>query len=315
MSGVSRFDCFPSDFLNGTIGMTADQIAVYTIVLMLQYDRGETVVYEGRERELAMRAGLSRNRLAAAISSLVDLGKIELENGRLNNRRTAQELEKIRERISKNRENSAKGGESTREKFYSKHNKNNESIEPGGQPIGQPPLGSIPRPPSPVHKDDDKSSSIGREFDDDFWPTWGKLTGNRVSKKPARTAFIACRRKHSLETILAGIENYARTKPPTRDWLHPSTFLNQERFDDAPAPAPQARAGPSAGGGGVAHMVIETYREIKADERERSEARNRETPCVLSFDPRMDSGANAGDDGGFSRPDVGLLVGSAVRRM
>lgn len=40
MSGVPRFDCYPSDFLNGIIGLNADEIAIYTVVMMLQYDRG-----------------------------------------------------------------------------------------------------------------------------------------------------------------------------------------------------------------------------------------------------------------------------------
>ena len=63
MTGVSRFDCFPSDFLNGMIGMTADQIAVYWVVILLQYDRGEAVLYVGREREISIRAGMSHGEI------------------------------------------------------------------------------------------------------------------------------------------------------------------------------------------------------------------------------------------------------------
>ena len=35
---------------------------------------------------------------------------------------------------------------------------------------------------------------------------------------------------------MAGLQNYIRDKPPDRQWLNPSNFLNQKRFLDAPAP-------------------------------------------------------------------------------
>ena len=127
MSGVARFDCYPSDFLNGVIGLTGDEIAAYTIVLMLQYDRGEPVVYEGRERELSVRSGLPRGRLASAIQRLVELGKLTLAQGALSNDRTTKELGKISERIQKNSENSQIGGEATRKKWERFRNENNEN--------------------------------------------------------------------------------------------------------------------------------------------------------------------------------------------
>ena len=148
MSGVSRFDCFPSDFLNGVIGLTADQIATYTVLLMLQYDSGEPVAYEGQERVLQVRCGLPRKRLDIAVSELVKLGKLSLIDGRLSNRRADKEIIKISEKIRKNSENSEKGGFATQKKWGKKHNKVNDSDRPTGQPTGQPKQGPIP--PSPV---------------------------------------------------------------------------------------------------------------------------------------------------------------------
>lgn len=114
MSMVSRFDCYPSDFLNGIVGLTADQISTYTVVIMLQYDREEPVKLTGREREIATRAGLSQGRLRKAVSELVQMGKVEIADGYVTNSRTVRELEKISQIFAKNRENSAKGGEATR---------------------------------------------------------------------------------------------------------------------------------------------------------------------------------------------------------
>ena len=77
MSGSSRFDCYPSDFLNGIVGMSGDEIAAYTVIIMLQYDRDSPVLYRGRERELSVRSGLPKARLLKAIEKLVNMGKLE----------------------------------------------------------------------------------------------------------------------------------------------------------------------------------------------------------------------------------------------
>ena len=145
MSGVSRFDCYPSDFLNGIIGLSADEIAAYTVILMLQYDRGVGIQYVGREREISVRSGMSRARLDKAIAGLVASGKLQQQENVISNDRAVREIEKIHEKISKNRENSEKGGISTQRKFIEKHKEN--SINGKGRsakPIGQPKQGPIP---------------------------------------------------------------------------------------------------------------------------------------------------------------------------
>jgi hypothetical protein len=43
---------------------------------------------------------------------------------------------------------------------------------------------------------------------------------------------------------MVGLRNYIRDKPPDRSWLNPATFLNQQRFLDAPAPV-TPRKGPA----------------------------------------------------------------------
>ena len=119
---------------------------------MLQYDRGEPVVYVGRERELSVRSGLPKGRLAAAVAELIRVGKLTLENGALSNGRATKELEKIFERIRKNAENSFNGGEATKKKWEQIRNDNNGDAGPTGQPTGQPKQGpsfsAIRHPPS-----------------------------------------------------------------------------------------------------------------------------------------------------------------------
>jgi hypothetical protein len=158
VTGVSRFDCYPSDFLNGIVGLKADHIATYTVVMMRQYDLGEPVPYHGRELELSIRAGLPRGRLAKAIDHLLSIGKLrKTDDGRLFNGRTAEELEKICERISKNAENSQKGGEANKKRWDQIRNENNDHSEPTGYPTGNPKQSPISPPsslpPSPIDTD------------------------------------------------------------------------------------------------------------------------------------------------------------------
>lgn len=150
--GVARFDCYPSDFLNGMVGLTADQIALYAVIIFLQYDRGEPILIEGREREIAIRAGMTRARLAKAADDLVALGKLHRDGGHVFNARTAKELEKIRERIAEKRAIGSKGGISTREKYAEKFNKNSDDhvADAGAAARANAPAYSPPPPPLPL---------------------------------------------------------------------------------------------------------------------------------------------------------------------
>lgn len=71
-----------------------------------------------------------------------------------------------------------------------------------------------------------------------FWQVWP----HKVGKPAAESAFA----RHFLEidAILEGLQRYIRDKPPDRPWLNPSTFLNQRRWEDAPATVSPVYRGP-----------------------------------------------------------------------
>jgi hypothetical protein len=83
----------------------------------------------------------------------------------------------------------------------------------------------------------DVSVSPEAEFAETFWPAYP----NKTAKPKALQSFVTKRRQFPLQTIMDGLERYIRCKPPDRQWLNPTTFLNQERFNDQPA-----RAGPQS---------------------------------------------------------------------
>jgi hypothetical protein len=71
-----------------------------------------------------------------------------------------------------------------------------------------------------------------RDYREQFWTEWPE----KRAKKPA---IVALERAHAADSaafidIIEGIRRYIRTKPPDRDWMLPTTFLNQERWNDEP---------------------------------------------------------------------------------
>lgn len=103
------------------------------------------------------------------------------------------------------------------------------------------PEGSSPTPPSPkplpsVPPSPPKGGSSPAGFAD-FWTIYP----NKVGKRDAEKAFAKARQRADLETILAGLRRYA-AKTDDRPWCNPATWLNQDRWDDAPAAAPPRQA-------------------------------------------------------------------------
>ncbi len=79
-------------------------------------------------------------------------------------------------------------------------------------------------PPSPP-----KGGSSPAEFAE-FW----SIYPNKVGKRDAEKSFSKARKRADLETILSGLRLYA-AKTDDRPWCNPATWLNQDRWADAPA--------------------------------------------------------------------------------
>ena len=86
-----------------------------------------------------------------------------------------------------------------------------------------------PTPPkektTPIHSVPER----GREFDE-FWA----IFPNKVGKRDAEKSFTAARSRASFEAIMSGLRRYA-AKTDDRPWCNPTTFLNQDRWNDQPA--------------------------------------------------------------------------------
>lgn len=70
-----------------------------------------------------------------------------------------------------------------------------------------------------------------REFE-----VWWRIWPHKVCKPAAVAAYKRAAAKVPLDVLCEGVERYIAQKPADRPWCNPSTWLNQERWDDRPAP-------------------------------------------------------------------------------
>jgi hypothetical protein len=124
------------------------------------------------------------------------------------------------------------------------------------------------------------------EFETVFWPNWKHKEG----KKTAHKAFLAARKRASLDVIMSGVKRYTdmMAMNPTRPWLHASTFLNNDRWEDEYT-TPLAMFDPRKDGLAMLAAAIR--------EKENEQAKIADTN-VLSF-PKLQAerSADQGDDG------------------
>jgi hypothetical protein len=100
---------------------------------------------------------------------------------------------------------------------------------------------------------------------EDFWLQYP----NKVGKAAALKAFIKARSEADQSTIMAGLARYA-TKPDDRPWCNPATWLNQQRWLDAPASqAPPKRQN-------YTDATNEIIQEIREHERAKSQGTERD---------------------------------------
>jgi hypothetical protein len=91
MSKLRWFRCFPVNFLEGTRGMRPLLFKTYTRLLMALYDEGGSLDARNTRR-LAWLLEIRIQDVARLLNELAALGKIEIRNGHIHNRRTDDEI-------------------------------------------------------------------------------------------------------------------------------------------------------------------------------------------------------------------------------
>jgi hypothetical protein len=142
-----------------------------------------------------------------------------------------REKDRIRKREQRERENANKNNDSVHDVTRTRADIADPS--PEGFLSPEPPI--LPNP-QPVPPSPPKGGSSPTDFAE-FWA----LFPNKVGKRDAEKAFVKASNRADLQAILAGLRLYA-AKTDDRPWCNPATWLNQDRWEDAPAAQPQRQS-------------------------------------------------------------------------
>lgn len=113
MSARPWYRRFPDNFIGGTASLTLEEKGAYSLVLDLMYVRGGPIPDE--PRYIAGVCNCSVRKWKAIRQRLIDLGKIEVVDGCLVNRRAEKEIENAAKTAEQLAENGSKGGNKSAE--------------------------------------------------------------------------------------------------------------------------------------------------------------------------------------------------------
>ncbi|WP_368737025.1 DUF1376 domain-containing protein [Methylobacterium brachythecii] len=232
----------------GTDELTLEQEAAYLRLCHQLYRRKAAI--PSAATTLARIWRCHPNKARKLLADLVEAGKVIECDGHLTNTRVTRELDARETRRTQQADAGHIGGTQAQDNRRKSLKTNNADVAVA---------------PTPVEANSSRERVRGRDRDqiqaaplsdpraasafpprafDEFWAAYP----HKVGKDAARKAFDIVRRSDrvSFAEILEGLARYKAAKPPTRDWCHPTTWLNQGRWADQPAdpPQPPARASP-----------------------------------------------------------------------
>jgi hypothetical protein len=79
---------------------------------------------------------------------------------------------------------------------------------------------------------DTDKKTLTRVLSKTSFDSWWEGYPDKVGKGAARKAFERALTKTSLDQLTVGVERYKQHKPVDRQWCHPATWLNEERWND-----------------------------------------------------------------------------------
>lgn len=270
---------YPSDWLAGTRGLSDAETGVYITLIARMYEMAGPI--ERDDNRLSRLCGSkSKTSFVKALEYLISEGKIVVVDGGLFNERVQKEIEKTTNK-------SAKAAAAAQSRWDRKTNKNNVGTHANASPKHMPQrCQSEPEPD--IREDTNVSSKKITEPDgfDDFWVLWP----NKVSKQRARKAWKRLSvdaRRAAYRAVRDGWFERWRSSKPDANPIHPSTFLNDRRWEDEPVA--QTRSQPNA------KRPIAERLEARFAEMDCGEDRNPSQPLFQASHER--DGGGSGHDG------------------
>jgi uncharacterized protein YdaU (DUF1376 family) len=111
---IPYFDFYPSDFMRGVRGLSAQEVGVYTMLLCRMYEENGPVEYH--VFRLATYCGMRERTFLTVVEKLILLDKITLEGGMIYNARAEREITNRSDKLK----NNIKAGKASAEKRQEK---------------------------------------------------------------------------------------------------------------------------------------------------------------------------------------------------
>jgi uncharacterized protein YdaU (DUF1376 family) len=235
------------DFLDGTQALGPFEELAYRRICDLIYASGNDLRDDDRTLAWMTKTGTRWPRIKA---TLLDLGKIAVEDGRIVNARCTAELEKILEKIE---QRSEAGKASVAARKTLKDNKTTPTSVDPPVPTGAQRnetlnhLTTEPRTQGeviPLFGESNPTLSANDEFEA-FWT----LVPLKKGKGQARRAFPAARKKIGFVDLCKAMTAFAKSVAgkEARFIAHPATWLNGERWLDEDLKAPSGESARRSG--------------------------------------------------------------------
>lgn len=174
---IPYFRFYPSDFMNGVRGLTAQEVGVYTMILCRIYEDGGPI--ELHLKRLSTYCGMREKTFETVINNLIDLGKLDLENGMISNSRAEAEISSRANDLK----NSSKAGKASAQKRQQNQRNSSTTVErPFNHTDTDTYKGNSLR--SLPISDEIKKSKNGSRIPDDFKPDreWSLKQGLSVQE-------------------------------------------------------------------------------------------------------------------------------------
>jgi uncharacterized protein YdaU (DUF1376 family) len=219
MNGLPYYKAYPRDFVEGTIGMPFEIKCAYRVVIDLIYMQGGDLPDDARY--ISGHLGCSIRKWSAIRAALIEMGKLQVSGGFLTNYRADKELEtlaKLQDKMSEN----------------ARQPRKNKGLE---KPL---PSHTEPEPePEPEPERDTNVSLMVVKADPDGFDEFWQEVPRKAGKGAARKAYAQAIKKADPQTLIAAIQRYAeeRRGKDEKYTAHPATWLNAERWLDAPPKA------------------------------------------------------------------------------
>lgn len=107
---VPYFNFYPTDFMNGVRGLSAQEVGVYTMLLCRIYEEGGPI--EFHSSRLSTYCGMREKTFMTVVQKLVELGKFYMSENTISNRRAEAEISSRSDKLK----NSSEGGKAKAQK-------------------------------------------------------------------------------------------------------------------------------------------------------------------------------------------------------